>query len=154
MSFPRGSDGKVSACNVGDLDLIPGLGRSFGEGHDNPLQYSCLENPMDRRAWWATVMGSQWVRHDWATNTLLYFTLHPSLAHEAPLSIEFSRQEYWNGLSCPSPRDLPDTRIEPGSATSQADSLPSEPPGKPPPPKMRKYMKHLKCLAWWREDMI
>ena len=55
MSFPCVSDGKVSACNVGDLDLIPGLGRSFGEGHDNPLQYSCLENPMDRRAWWATV---------------------------------------------------------------------------------------------------
>ena len=46
--FPGGSDGKVSACNVGVLDSIPGLGRSPGEGNGNPLQYSCLENPTDR----------------------------------------------------------------------------------------------------------
>ena len=45
MGFPGGSDGKESACNVGDLGLIPGLGRSPGGGHGNPLQYSCLENP-------------------------------------------------------------------------------------------------------------
>ena len=44
MGFPGGSAGKESACNVGDLGLIPGLGRSPGEGHGNPLQYSCLEN--------------------------------------------------------------------------------------------------------------
>ena len=43
--FPGGSDSKVSVCNEGDLGLIPGLGRSPGEGHGNPLQYSCLENP-------------------------------------------------------------------------------------------------------------
>ena len=49
--FPGGADGKVSAYNVGDLGLIPGLGRSPGEGNGNPLQYSCLENPMDRGAW-------------------------------------------------------------------------------------------------------
>ena len=49
--FPGGSDGKVSAYNVGDLGLIPGLGRSPGEGNGNPLQYSCLENPMERGAW-------------------------------------------------------------------------------------------------------
>ena len=49
--------GKEPACNAGDLGLIPGSGRSPGEGNDNPLQYSCLENPMDRRAWWATVHG-------------------------------------------------------------------------------------------------
>ena len=47
MDFPGGSDGKVSAYNVGDLGLIPGLGRSSGEGNGNSLQYSCLENPMD-----------------------------------------------------------------------------------------------------------
>ena len=52
---PGGSDGKESACNAGDPGLIPGLGRSPGEGRDNPLQYSCLENPMDRGAWRATV---------------------------------------------------------------------------------------------------
>ena len=53
--FPGGSDGKESACNAGDLDLIPGLGRSLGEGHGNPFQCSFWENPMDRRAWWITV---------------------------------------------------------------------------------------------------
>ena len=47
-SFPGGSDGKESACNAEDLGLIPGLGRSPGEGNGNPLQYSCLENSMDR----------------------------------------------------------------------------------------------------------
>ena len=52
---PDGSDGKESACNVGDLGLICGLGRSPGEGNRNPLQYSCLENPMDGGAWRATV---------------------------------------------------------------------------------------------------
>ena len=55
--LPGGSDGKESACNEGDLGLIPGLGRFPGEGNGNPLQYSCLENPMDRGAWWATVHG-------------------------------------------------------------------------------------------------
>ena len=52
--LPGGSDGKESACNAGDPGLIPGLRRSLGEGNGNPLQYSCLENPRDRRAWWAT----------------------------------------------------------------------------------------------------
>ena len=56
-SFPGDSDGKESACNVGDLGSIPGLGRSPGEGNGNPLQYSSLENPMDRGDWWATVHG-------------------------------------------------------------------------------------------------
>ena len=57
LDFPGGSDGKVSACNAGDPGSIPGLGRSPGEGNGNPLQYSCLENPMDRGAWWAAVHG-------------------------------------------------------------------------------------------------
>ena len=57
MGFPSGLAGKESACNVGELGLIPGLGRSPGGGHGNPLQYSSLENPMDREAWWATVRG-------------------------------------------------------------------------------------------------
>ena len=56
-SFPGGSDGKEPACNAGDLGSIPGSGISLGEGNGNPLQYSCLENPLDRRAWWATVHG-------------------------------------------------------------------------------------------------
>ena len=57
MGFPGGSEVKVSACNVGHLGSIPGLGRSPGEGNGNPLQYFCLENPMDGGAWWATVHG-------------------------------------------------------------------------------------------------
>ena len=60
--FPGGSDGKVSACNAGDLGSIPGSGRSPGEGNGNPLQYSCLENPMDGGAFES--MGSQRVGHD------------------------------------------------------------------------------------------
>ena len=55
--FPCGSDGKESACNAGDPGLIPGSGRSSGEINGNPLQYSCLENPMDREARWAAVYG-------------------------------------------------------------------------------------------------
>ena len=51
MDFPGGSNGKVSAYNVGDPGSIPGLGRSSGEGNGNLLQYSCLENPMDGGAW-------------------------------------------------------------------------------------------------------
>ena len=55
--FPGGLDGKASVCNAGDQGLIPVLGRSPGEGNGNPLQYSCLESPMDRGAWWAAVHG-------------------------------------------------------------------------------------------------
>ena len=50
MGFPRGSDSKEFTCNTGDLSLIPGLGRSPGGGHGNPLQYSCLENPHEQRS--------------------------------------------------------------------------------------------------------
>ena len=53
--FPGVSDGKESACNAGHLALIPGFERSPGEGNGYPLQYSCLENSMDRGAWWTTV---------------------------------------------------------------------------------------------------
>ena len=64
MDFPGGSDGKASAYNAGDPGSIPGLGRSPGEGNGNPVQYSCLENPMDGEAWWATVHGvaKSWTR--------------------------------------------------------------------------------------------
>ena len=57
MGFPGSSAGEESACNAGDLGLIPGSGRSPGEGNGNPLQYSCVDDPMDSRAWWATVHG-------------------------------------------------------------------------------------------------
>ena len=68
MGFLGGSDGKESSCNARDMGLIPGSGRSFGEGNGNPLQYSCLENSMDRGAKWAIVhrVAKSWT---WLTHT-------------------------------------------------------------------------------------
>ena len=76
MGFPGGIDSKESACNAGDLDSIPQSGRSPGRGNDNPLQYSCLENPMNRGAWWATVRGvaKSWTQlSDWHLHITLSF---------------------------------------------------------------------------------
>ena len=75
LLIPGGSIGKESACSEGDLGSTPGLGRSPGEGNGNPLQDSCLENPMDRGAWWATSHVVVRVRHD--------------LLNESPLLIIF-----------------------------------------------------------------
>ena len=58
-------------ANAGDMGSIPRLGRSPGEGNENPVQYSCLGNPMDRGAWWATVYGVKTAGHDLATKTTL-----------------------------------------------------------------------------------
>ena len=221
--FPGGadsSDSKESACSAGDPGSIPGSGRSPGEGNGNPLQYSCLENSMERIAWRTTVhgveksrrqlgnfhfisqvllvvknpaasagdtrdaslipglgrssglgigkshskilawgipwteepgglqsMGLQRVGHDWATehtHTLLWhissiqllshvrlFVIPWSVDHQAPLSMGFSRQEYWGGLPCPAPGDIPNPGIESMSPALQVDSLSTEPPGKP-----------------------
>ena len=78
--FPRGASGKEPACKcrlgVRDTGLIPGLGRSPGEGNDNPLQYSCLENSIDSGAWWATV---HWVAKESDMTEWLTFTLSLSL---------------------------------------------------------------------------
>ena len=75
LGFSCDSTGKESACNAGDLGLITGLGRSFGEGNSYPLQYSGLENSMD---YINTFMGSQRVGHDWATFT------HSTFFHSSP----------------------------------------------------------------------
>ena len=72
MGFPGGSVVKNPPANAGDIGVmgsVPGLGRSSGGGNGKPLQYSCLENLMDRRAWWATVHGvSNRIGHDWAVD--------------------------------------------------------------------------------------
>ena len=68
-SFPGGSGGKESACNAGNPGWIPGLVRSSGKGNGKPLQYSCLENPMDRGARWATVHGATKSQTRLSTNT-------------------------------------------------------------------------------------
>ena len=69
VGFPGSSDGKESACNVGDPGSVHNLGRSPGEGNGNLLQYSCLENSMDKGAWQVTVDGLQRVGQDGATLT-------------------------------------------------------------------------------------
>ena len=249
--FPGGSEIKASACNAGDLGSIPGWGRSPGEGNGNPLQYPCLENPMDGGAWWATVHrvpksptqlsdltfttfqrwdlhslrlegfplqgtgtkvgsglgcpvprprmwgyqgsqsatsiiqeigvgGGQWMwigntvalacnwnstgiplfhdkrRRVWrqksdtfggggrdpeiwlvhittsecqSLSSVVLFATPRTVAHQAPLSMGFSRQKYWKGLPCPPPGDLPNPGLEPGCPTLQTNSLPSELPG-------------------------
>ena len=97
--FPGGSEVKASACNVGDPGLIPGSGRSPGKGNGNPLQYSCLENPMEGEAWWATIHGvaKSQIRLSDFTFTVTLWTV----AFQSPLSTGFSRQEYWSGLLGP-----------------------------------------------------
>ena len=72
MSFPHSSASKESVCNAGDLDSIPGLGRAPGDGNGNPVQYYCLENPMDRGARQATVHGVTKVWHILATKPAPY----------------------------------------------------------------------------------
>ena len=74
LDFPGSSDGKVSAYNAGDPGSIPRLGRSSGEGNGNPLQYSCLENPMDGRVWLAIVHGVAKSR-TWLSDVTFTFTL-------------------------------------------------------------------------------
>ena len=76
QNFPCSSVSKESACNAGDLGLILGLGRSPG-GNGNPLQYSCLESPLDRGAWWAIVHGVTRVRYDFVTKP-------PKLGQQTP----------------------------------------------------------------------
>ena len=102
----------VNAGDIRDEGLIPGSGRSPGEGNGYPLQYSCLENPMDRGAWQATVHRVERVRqlkrlsicaiHSLGFVKLLVTQLCPTLrdpwtACKATLSTEFSRQKYWSG---------------------------------------------------------
>ena len=154
------ASGKESTCQSGDtrdVDSIPGSGRSPGGGDGHLLQYSCLENPVDRGAWWATVHG---VTKELDTNKQLYTHTHThtnttnrfqevsglytvwssfslllllsrfscvqlfatpwTVAHQVLLSMGFSRQEYWSGLSCPPPWDLPDPGMELMSLMSPA----------------------------------
>ena len=106
----------ANAGDIRDVGLIPGSGRSLEGGHSNPLQYSCLENPMDRGAWWATVHGVTKGR----TGLKQLSTHTRTVARRAPLSMGLSRQEYWSGLLCPPPGDHVHQGIEPESLISPA----------------------------------
>ena len=101
----NGSDGKESACSTGDLDSIPGSGRFPGEWNGSPLQYSCLKNPMDRGAWWATVHGVS-ESHTFGRLTLcnmkFYLTQCVKNYHLNVISITFVHETitlFW-GLNC------------------------------------------------------
>ena len=99
--FSHSSVGKESACNAGDLGSIPGSGRSPGEENGNPLQYFCLENPMDRGAWKATVHGVPRVGHDLATK--------PSPSVGIIEQIHTSRE--MASILCGEPKMYPNCRI-------------------------------------------
>ena len=124
VGFPSGLVVKNLPSNEEDVDPIPWPGRSPGEGNRNPLQYSCLENPMDRRTWWGLQsMGFQRVKHDLVIESESRSVQFFATPWTIP-SMEFSRP-------FPSPGDIPNPGIEPRSPTLQADSLPAEPQGKP-----------------------
>ena len=104
VKYPGGSDGKESTCRIGDLNSIPGLGRSPGEGNGNPLQYSCMENPMDRGAWQAIVHGvtKSWIwLNDKHTHTHTHTKLNMSLWVKAPVMWKLSETTYVGKCICP-----------------------------------------------------
>ena len=112
LHFPGGSVSKESACNVGDQGSTPGLGRSPGGEHGNSLQCSCLETPMDRGAWWATVHGvaKSWTR---LSDQAHYFSLHMKCSRKCrilPICFVFLISSPWgdslgtkDGISEPIP---------------------------------------------------
>ena len=125
--FPGGSEDKVSAHNVGDRGSIPVSGRSPGEGNGNPLQYSCLENPMDRGAWWATV---HWVTKSW-TRLSDFTSLHFTSVAQSCLTLCDPMNRSMPGL--PIHHQLPEfthTHVHRVSDATQA----SHPPSSPSPP--------------------
>ena len=86
--FSGGSDGKESPCNAGDMGLFPGLGRSPGEGNGKPLQYSCLENSVDRGAWWAIVHGvTESDMSEWLTHTHTHTHNFPLIWRNVPFAL-------------------------------------------------------------------
>ena len=108
LGFPGGSDAKVSACNAGDPGLIPGSGRSPGEGNGNPLQYSCLENSMDRGALQATVHGVS--KSQTRLSDFTHSLTHSRVSINVQLSIHSSPPQP-AGLSNISPQAGPQTGV-------------------------------------------
>ena len=97
LGFPGGSDSKESSCNSGDLAAILGLGRYPGEGHGNPLQYSCLENPHGERSLAGYSLWGCRVRHNWATKRT-FGTYIVTILNSGPLAQLTAKSIYWWGL--------------------------------------------------------
>ena len=100
--------------SAGDMGSMPGLGRFLKGGNGNPLQCSCLENPTDRGIW-EVAIGAYVL--SCFSPACLFATLR-TIAHQASLSVGFSSQEYWSGLPCPPPGELPNPGIQPLSPAS------------------------------------
>ena len=120
MGFPGGSDGKESACNAGDLGSVPGSGISPEEGNGYPLQYSCLENSMDRGVWWATVYGAQRVGHDWVPN--IHTHTHVNYTSIKMEKIQLSSVQLFSWSDSLRPHGLQHTRLPCQSSTPRACS--------------------------------
>ena len=110
-----GSDGKESVCSAREPGLIPGLGRSPGEGNGYALQYSCLEKSMDRGAWWATVHGvttsgtrlNDWVSHKWQVLGWAWMmTAKPSMVQGQEAEYTGVGRSFRSGSSSPAPQGL------------------------------------------------
>ena len=129
------------SANAGDIiDAVSILnsGRTPGGENGNPLQYSCLKISMDRGTWWATVhsIAKNWTEpstpSEWESLSHVWlFATRWTVASQAPLSMKFSRQEYWSGFPWASPWDLTNPRVKLRSPALQVDSLLCDPPGRP-----------------------
>ena len=125
---------KTPSANTGDIrdvGLLPGSGISPGERHGNRSSILAWRIP-----WTEEPGGLQSIVKVKSLSPVRLFVTPWTVAHQAPSSKGFSRQEYWSGLPFPSPGDLPNPGIEPRSPSLQADALTSEPPGKP-----KRYMR-------------
>ena len=95
LSFPGSSAGKESSCNVGDLGLILGLGRSPRGRHGNPLQYFSWRIPMGRGAWWATIHGLQRVGHDWVNKHMVESQHFPRSSEIPVVKVLYPGAQEW-----------------------------------------------------------
>ena len=136
IDFPGGSDGKASAYNAGDPGSIPGSGRSTGEGNGNPLQYSCPpQNGAQKYIYIHTCMCVHVFVcvciHAQLLNCVQPFVTPLTVTGQAPLSMGFSRQEYWSRLPFPSPGTFPNPEMEAVSPALAGGFFTTLPPGKP-----------------------
>ena len=143
---PPGSSGH----GISQARILEWVAITFSRGSSWPRNRTCM-SCFGRQipCHWVTWEVDKAIKVKSLSCVRLFTTLW-TVAHQAPQSMEFSRQEYWSGLPFPSPGDLPNPGIEPGSPTLQADALPSEPPGKPPDKAMLQIISNFRgCSYFW-----